>query len=124
MKRELALAYARRVQHLMTDPRSLAALDVAERYATATPDEIALARYDAQNVGDTIEEHYSSAYYAGDVAFAVLLPNEHHALLAVTESALQAVAYAAREGCTAVEDAARAARDAESAAQQELLNAS
>jgi len=36
---------ARRVQHLTTDPRSLAALDVAERYANgqATDDELAAA---------------------------------------------------------------------------------
>ena len=31
--RLLAVRYARRVQHLMADPRSLAALDVAERHA-------------------------------------------------------------------------------------------
>ncbi len=37
---------ARQVQHLMTDPRSLAALDVAERYANgqATEDELRAAR--------------------------------------------------------------------------------
>jgi len=36
---------ARQVQHLMTDPRSLTALDVAERYADgqATDDELAAA---------------------------------------------------------------------------------
>jgi len=36
---------ARQVQHLMTDPRSIAALDVAERYATgeATDDELMVA---------------------------------------------------------------------------------
>ena len=44
--RLLAVAYARQVQHLMTDPRSLAALDVAERYAhgQATNDELTAAR--------------------------------------------------------------------------------
>lgn len=37
---------ARRVQHLLTDPRSIAALDVAERYANgaATQDELTAAR--------------------------------------------------------------------------------
>jgi hypothetical protein len=37
---------ARQVQHLMTDPRSIAALDVAERHATgeATDDELMAAR--------------------------------------------------------------------------------
>ena len=34
---------ARRVQHLMTDPRSLAALDVAERFANGEATESALA---------------------------------------------------------------------------------
>ena len=31
--RLLAVAFARKVQHLMTDPRSIAALDVSERHA-------------------------------------------------------------------------------------------
>jgi len=44
--RLLAVRYAREVQHLMTDPRSLAALDVVERYAhgEATNEELAAAR--------------------------------------------------------------------------------
>ena len=44
--RLFAVRCARRVQHLMTDPRSLAALDVAERYARgeATDAELAAAR--------------------------------------------------------------------------------
>jgi hypothetical protein len=43
--RLLAVHYARQVQHLMTDPRSLAALDVAERHAhgQATDDDLAAA---------------------------------------------------------------------------------
>jgi hypothetical protein len=43
--RLLAVHYARDVQHLMTDPRSLAALDVAERHAhgQATADDLAAA---------------------------------------------------------------------------------
>jgi hypothetical protein len=43
--RLLAVSYARDVQHLMTDPRSHAALGVAERYAygDATDDELAAA---------------------------------------------------------------------------------
>ena len=41
-----AVSCARRVQHLMTDPRSVAALDVAERYARgkATDEDLAAAR--------------------------------------------------------------------------------
>jgi hypothetical protein len=44
--RQYAVWCARQVQHLMTDPRSLAALDVAERHASgdATDDELAAAR--------------------------------------------------------------------------------
>ncbi|MBI5270648.1 MAG: hypothetical protein HY856_13335 [Burkholderiales bacterium] len=44
--RLFAVRCARRVQHLMTDPRSVAALDVAERHARggAADDELAAAR--------------------------------------------------------------------------------
>ena len=44
-KRLFAVRCARRVQHLMTDPRSIAALDVAERHAKgeATDEELAAA---------------------------------------------------------------------------------
>jgi hypothetical protein len=44
--RLLAVRYARRVQHKMNDPRSIAALDVAERHAhgKATDEELAEAR--------------------------------------------------------------------------------
>ena len=43
--RLMAVRFARTVQHLMTDPRSLAALDVAERHAhgLATDDELSAA---------------------------------------------------------------------------------
>lgn len=51
--RLLAVTYARAVQHLMTDPRSLAALDVAERYAN----------------GDASNEELSAAEAARDAAW-------------------------------------------------------
>jgi len=43
--RLFAVSAARRVQHLMSDPRSVAALDIAERHATglATGEELAAA---------------------------------------------------------------------------------
>jgi hypothetical protein len=49
--RRFAVWSARRVQHLMTDPRSLDALDVAERHAegSATDEELAAARAAAFN---------------------------------------------------------------------------
>ena len=48
-KRLLAVAYAREVQHLMTDPRAIESLDVAERYAKgqATANELYAARNSA-----------------------------------------------------------------------------
>ena len=49
--RLFAVRCARRVQHLMTDPRSVAALDVAERHAKgeATDAELAAARAAARD---------------------------------------------------------------------------
>ena len=48
--RLFAVWCARQVQHLMSDPRSLAALDVAERFANgnATDEELAAAAYAAK----------------------------------------------------------------------------
>ena len=48
--RLFAVGCARAVQHLMTDPRSIAALDVAERYANglATSDDLTSAWADAR----------------------------------------------------------------------------
>ena len=45
-RHEFALRCARRVQHLMTDPRSIAALDTRERWlrGEATDEEMAAAR--------------------------------------------------------------------------------
>ena len=53
--RLFAVRCARRVQHLMTDPRSLAALDVAERRARgeATDEELAAARDAARDAAWT-----------------------------------------------------------------------
>ena len=61
--RLFAVRCARRVQHLMTDPRSIAALDVAERHAgrLATDDELAAA-------GDAARDAAGDA--AGDAAWA------------------------------------------------------
>ncbi len=66
--RLLAVHYARQVQHLMTDPRSLTALDVAERHAhgLATDDELFAARdaaWDAAR-GAAWETAPTAAWYA------------------------------------------------------------
>ena len=58
-KRVFAVWCARQVQHLMTDPRSIAALDVAERFAygKATQEELkaAWAAADAARAADAVD---------------------------------------------------------------------
>jgi hypothetical protein len=107
--RLFAVWCARRVQHLMTDPRSLKALDVAEAYAngTATLEELRLAGAEA-------------AYAAGDVAWAAARATATDAAWAaarnVAWAAARAVAWAAAS------QAFDEAREAEVQAQtQELL---
>jgi hypothetical protein len=106
--RLLAVGYARQVEHLMADPRSRAALDVAERHANgeATDEELAAARGAA---GDAARDAAWDA--AGDAA--------RIAAWAAAEDAAWAAAWAAagEAPLAAAEDAARdaagdAARDA------------
>ena len=89
---------ARQVQHLMKDPRSVAALNVAEAYAhgNATADELAAARTAARTAAEA-----AARAAAGDAAWAA------------AEAAAWAAAWAAAE------DAARAA--ARAAQKRELL---
>jgi hypothetical protein len=98
--RLLAVAYARQVQHLMTDPRSIAALDVAERYAhgQASDDELAEASAAAWDAAcDAACDAAGGA--AGGAAWAA-------ASAAVRDAACDAVRAAA---CDAVRAAVRAA---------------
>ena len=86
--RLFAVWCARQVQHLMTDPRSITALDVAERYAhgQATDEELAAAGAAARDAAETV---------AGDDA---------------RDAACEAARAAARDADTAAaEDAAWAA---------------
>ena len=97
---------ARRVQHLMADPRSLAALDVAERYANgkATADELAAAR--------------DAARAAWDAAWAVAWDAARDAALAARDAALAAWDAAWDAAWAVAGDVAwDAARDAALAAQ-------
>jgi len=86
---------ARQVQHLMTDPRSLAALDIAERHAhgLATDEELEAAR---------------DAPWAASAAQGALWAADKHSASAA-RAARSAAWAAARDEA---EDAARAARDA------------
>lgn len=56
--RLFGVACARQVQHLMADPRSLAALDVAERFANgeATTEELSAARSAAWSAAESAAE--------------------------------------------------------------------
>jgi hypothetical protein len=104
--RLFAVWCARRVQHLMTDPRSLKALDVAEAYAngTATLEELRLAWDEARDAAAN-----AAAYAAGAVAGAV-----------AWAAARDAAGAAAWDAATVT--ATAAAKEAEIQAQtQELL---
>ena len=102
--RRYAVWCARQVQHLMTDPMSIAALDVAERYACghATEDDLRKAR-------DAAEAAVFAAWAAGDAAWAAAWA----AARAAAEDAERASARDAAEGAVwASAGAARAAEDA------------
>jgi hypothetical protein len=99
---------ARQVQHLMTDPRSLAALDVAERYADglATDEELSAARDAARNAaGDAARDAAGAA--AGAAAW-------NAAGAAAWDAARDAAGDAARDAAGAA--ARAAARNAAGAA--------
>ena len=100
--RLFAVWCGRQVQHLMTDARSIAALDVAERYADglATVEELAAAR---------------------DAALAAVWDAARAAALAAAWAAVWAAAWDARAAWDAVRAAARAARDAAQKKQIEKL---
>jgi hypothetical protein len=102
---------ARQVQHLMTDPRSLNALDVAERFANglATQEELAAARA----AGDAAWDAAGGAGDAGDAALAALAAR--NAALAAVRAAWAATVSTLAAAWTAIgsaEDVALAARDA------------
>ena len=105
--RMFAVRCARRVQHLMTDPRSIAALDVAERYARgeATDEELSAASDAAAAAAWAAVAARDAAWTAARAAWAA-------AGDAVDARAVAVDARAAARG---------AARAAERAAQLEIL---
>ena len=88
-KRLMAVAFAREVQHLMADPRSIEALHVAERFANgeATEEELNAARDAAYNA--------ASAAYAPYAAYAAARAAAHDAALAAAYAAAYAASHAA-----------------------------
>ena len=109
--RLFAVWCARQVQHLMTDPRSIAALDVAERYAfgQATDDDLRKAR------GAATDAAWASAWASAGVARAAAWAAAGGAVWGAVWAARAAGAAAADAG-NAAWAAARAAGDAARAA--------
>jgi hypothetical protein len=114
--RLFAVWCARRVQHLMTDPRSVEALDVVERHARgdASDEELSAAARSAAA---------AAAEWAAAAARASAWASAAEAAAAAAEWAAWASAYAARAAAEAVaaEEAAWSARNTERAAQAEEL---
>ena len=99
--RLFAVRCVRQVQHLLTDERSLRALDVAEAYAVgeATEDELWDARDAARDAWDAWDARYAAGSAAGSAAWAAVWS-------AAWDAAWSAAWDAAR---SAAWDAARAA---------------
>ncbi len=122
--RLFAVWAARQVQHLMTDPRSRAALDVAERYANgqATDGELAAARNAAWAASDAawdaaLDAAWAAAWAASDAAGHAAWDAADAARAAVwaawdAADAARAAVWAAGAAAGAARDAARAAADA------------
>ena len=131
-KRLFTVWCARQVQHLMTDQRSLDALDVAERYANglATDEELRAASDAASDAASAAASDAAwaaawaawaaaraAARAAGDAAWAAGDAARAAARAAASDAASDAASAAARAAAWAAGDAARAAaRDAASAA--------
>ena len=113
-RHEFALACARRVQHLMRDPRSIAALDTRERWlrGEASDEEMAAAVSAAWDAAD------AAAWEAARAAASAAA----HAAWAAAEAEWSAARAAARAAAGDASAAASAAAlDAERAWQREEL---
>jgi hypothetical protein len=127
--RRFAVWSARQVQHLMTDPRSVATLDVAERYAegAATDEEMAAARAAARAAVNSAAsaEDYAAAYAeARAAAWAAVYDTAYDADWAEARAEAWAEDWAADWAAASDADwaaASDAARAAAWAAQAEWL---
>ena len=113
--RLFAVFAARRVQRLMTDPCSIAAIDIAERYAygEATDEELSAAWDAASDAAQAAAEAAAEAAAkdaAWDAAWAAAWAAARDAAWAADRTAAEAAAWAAAEAA-----AQAAARDAQAA---------
>ena len=119
LHRHFAVWCARQVQHLMTDKRSIAALDVAERHADGlvTDDALAAARAAAWAAARA-----AAREAAREAAWAAAMAAWAAAREAAREAAWAAASEAARAAAWAAAMAARAAaREAAWAKQESML---
>lgn len=100
--RLFAVFCARQVQHLMTDPRSIEAINVAEKYTQdrASDDELAAARSAARSAADAAawSAAWAAAYAAAKTAYAAAKAADAAAWAAADAAAYPAAwtaAYAA-----------------------------
>lgn len=114
--RLLAVIFAREVQHLMTDPRSLAALEVAEAFANGQASEqdldaARLASYAAAGEASSLSSAATAAAHeaAAYAAYAAAKPNATHAAL---DTSLEVTAAAHEAADAAREEATLAAQEA------------
>jgi hypothetical protein len=128
--RLFAVACNREVQHLMTDPRSVEALDVAERYAhgNATKEELENAYAAAYAAADaaTYAAYAAADAAAYDAADAAAYADLYAAYAAATAAAVYAAAtaaaaYAAFAAATSTAAAYAAAYDAARKKQSEIF---
>ena len=123
--RLFAVWCARQVAHLMTDPRSLAAIDVAEKFANgaATVKELADAAWDAQRAADDIGANVA---YLTVPAWAAAWAAAATAAWLGASSAGTAARDAANDAADAIEDinnkeARKEARQAQEAMFRQML---
>ena len=129
--RLFAVKCARKVQHLMTDPRSIAAIDVAERFANgeATDEELAIANAAANaaaQVAANAAANAAAKATSNVSAYAAALIAAHVALHTSGRAAALVAAYtsgcaAANAGAAANDEANPAAYDAARKEQKQIF---
>ena len=112
--RLFAVWCARQVQHLMKDPRSIAALDIAEKFALGLTSEEALRDAAAASYADAAAYAYAdaAAYAAAYAADAAYYTAAAYAASAAADAAYYTAAVSAVSAASAAADAASAAADA------------